>query len=56
MNTYSTLLHYKGFTIVVENWIYRLAVNPLKKFLSMNEIKAEVDRIEKNFQTTMKSI
>jgi hypothetical protein len=56
MTTYSTILHYKGFQINVENWIYWLAVNPSKKFLSMNEVKAEVERIETDFQTTMKSI
>jgi hypothetical protein len=53
---YSTILTYQGYQINVENWIYWLAVNPDKKFLSMNEAKAEVDRIEKDFQTTMKSV
>lgn len=53
---YSTILFYQGYKINVENWLYWLAVNPGKKFLSMNDAKAEVDRIEQDFQTTMKNV
>lgn len=46
MTTYTTILHYKGYAIIVENWIYRLATNPYRRFLSMNDMKSEIDKIE----------
>jgi hypothetical protein len=56
VTTYTTILSYQGYTIIVENWLYWMAINPGRKFLSMNAVKAEIDRIENNFQTIMKSV
>lgn len=38
-------LDYKGHTIYYENGIYWLAVNPTKKYLQLNQAKAEVDLV-----------
>lgn len=43
---YSNLLYYKGYTVIVENYIYKLALVPNKWFLSFRDIIKEIDRIE----------
>jgi hypothetical protein len=47
---HTAILEYKGYKIAVENYIYWLAINPLRRFLTMNDIKAEVDYIESNIE------
>jgi hypothetical protein len=47
MIAHITTLKYQGDRINVENGLYWRTKNPKRKFLSMNEVKAEVDRIIK---------
>lgn len=43
---YYCILHYKGYEIIVENYIYKLAINRAVSFLTMDDVKKEIDRIE----------
>jgi len=45
---YSIILFYRGYCIIVENFIYKLQLNPWKTFLTMDDIKKEIENIEKN--------
>lgn len=46
MPSYSTLLYYKGYCISVDNWIYRIVLCPFKKYIRLNDVKKEIDRLE----------
>lgn len=46
---YSVTLHYLGYTIIVDNHLYSLELNPFRKFLSMDEVKKEVERMVEYF-------
>ena len=46
---YSVILHYRGYTIIVDNYLYSLQLNPFSKFLSMDEVKSEVDKMVEYF-------
>ena len=50
---YFAILHFRGYTIIVENYIYKLQVNPSRKFLTMKDIMNEIDNIEKGFNSVM---
>lgn len=47
---YSVILHYRGYTIIVENYMYSIALNPMNKFISMDDAKKEVDKICEYFE------
>ena len=53
---YSVILHYKGYTICVENYIYKLKISPYQHFLTMTDIKNHIDKIENNFNQIMNRI
>lgn len=45
---YSVILHYKGYVVCVENYIYKLKINPTQSFVTMTDIKNHIDKIENN--------
>jgi hypothetical protein len=49
-------MHYKGFTITVENYIYRVVVVRNKTFATFGDACKEVDRIEADFQAIIHQI
>jgi hypothetical protein len=40
------MISYKGYMIHCDNYIYYLAVNPSRRFLTMSEAMKEVDYLE----------
>jgi hypothetical protein len=42
---HSCLLSYQGYTIVVENYLYKLAIDPTHKYLTMDDVKNVIDRM-----------
>ena len=53
---YSVTLHYKGYTICVENYIYKLQINPYQTFITMTDIKNHIDKIENNINQVVNRI
>lgn len=47
---YSTLLYHRGVCIVVENYLYRIKLYPVKTFVSMQDCVNEINKIENNFR------
>lgn len=56
MKQYSCILHYKGYAIIVENYIYKLDINRTKSFLTMKEIMNHIDRIETGFDDVIRKL
>lgn len=48
MNTSKYIVHYKGATITFENNVYKINEFPLFPFVSLNQAKAEIDRMEQS--------
>lgn len=45
---YCVLLYYKGYTISVDNYMYRIVMFPFKCFIRLSDCHKEIDRIEKD--------
>jgi hypothetical protein len=45
-NKSSHLLEYKGYTVICENGMYKMPVNPSASYNSLQECKNEIDKIE----------
>lgn len=43
------LFHYKGYVIINDNYMYHLALNPFKKWVTPFEAFREIDRLESYF-------
>jgi len=43
---HSCILHYGGYTIIVENYLYMLSLDRTKKYLTLKDIMNVIDRIE----------
>ena len=43
---HSVILHYKGYTVIVENYLYKLKISPFNKYLTFQDIKNVIDGIE----------
>jgi hypothetical protein len=41
--SYSTLLYYKGYCIIVESSLYKIVINRTKTFLTMQDVMNEID-------------
>ena len=43
---HSVIMHYGGYTIIVENYLYMLYLDRTKKYLTFQDIINVIDRIE----------
>lgn len=48
--SYSTLLYYRGYAIIVEGYIYKLAIDSSRSFLTMDDIKKRIDYLENSIK------
>ena len=53
MKKHSCILHFKGYAIIVEDYIYKLQINPTKTFLTMTDIINHINTIERNFNNVV---
>jgi hypothetical protein len=53
---HSCLLPYKGYTIVVENYIYKLAIDPTKTFITLDDMMGHIDNMENRFENVMSKL
>jgi hypothetical protein len=44
---HSCLLNYKGFTVIVDNYIYRIQIFPLKAYSSFQDCKNIIDELDR---------
>jgi hypothetical protein len=44
---HSTTLRYKGYAIIVEDYIYMLEINRTQRYLTMQDIMNRIDELER---------
>jgi hypothetical protein len=53
---HSTTLQYRGYDIIVENYIYKLKLDPSKSFLTFDDIANHINNIESGFDSLLDKI
>lgn len=53
---HTAILHYKGYTITVENYLYRIKLQPGNVYLTFSDAMKAVDRIDDATEATINKI
>ena len=56
MNRSIHIVHYKGYSIICENGFYRVATFPVLNYITLDDAKAEVDRVEAQIQSNLENL
>lgn len=49
-------LTYKGYSVYCDHYLYYLGLNPTVKYISFQDVKNEIDRIEKTLEENIVNI
>jgi hypothetical protein len=53
---YYTTLHFRGYAIIVENYIYKLRLDPSRHFITMQDVIGYINQIEDGNDILSKTI